>query len=57
MLEPSIKICRLTRRMQRSVGRGEERAAWKRALGHVVHRKSSGLYCERNVQLEYEGLH
>ena len=42
-------------------GRGEERAAWKRAVvlcpDHVVHRKSSGLYCERNVQLEYEGLH
>ena len=25
-------------------------------LDHVVHRKSSGLYCECNVQLEYEGV-
>ena len=41
-------------------GRGEQSAVRKRAvvlcLDHVVHRKSSGLYCECNVQLEYEGV-
>ena len=41
-------------------GRGEQRAAWKRAVvcrpDHVAHRKSSGLCCECNVQLEHGGM-
>ena len=41
-------------------GRGEQRAAWRCAvvcrLDHVVHKKSSGLCCECNVQLEHGGM-
>ena len=41
-------------------GRGEQRAAWRCAVvcrhDHAVHRKSFGLCCECNVQLEHGGM-